>query len=248
MKIKSIIVEDEPHSMSRLKKLLENFEDIEVVGEAFDGDSAIEIVEEKEPDLLFLDINIPEKNGFEVLKNLTFKPKVIFVTAYEKYAVQAFEENAIDYILKPTTVDRLKKAIDKVLSKEKISDDNMLDIIEKVLKKEKYVTRYSIKDKDEIIVLPQDDIYYFKAQEKYTFLCTYDNEYYYDSSLKKIEETMDPLKFVRIHKSYIVSLDSINKLQKLFLREYIVELKDKKKTSLKIGRNYLKDLKDKLNF
>ena len=248
MKMKCIIVEDEPHSMSRMKKLISNFENLELIGEAVDGEEAIQVIEKLEPDLLFLDINIPIKNGFEVLKEITYKPLVIFVTAYDNYAVKAFEENAIDYILKPTTVDRLKISVEKAFKKNIKIDDNLLDTIQKYMKGENGVKRYSIKDKDDIIVIPQEEIYYFKAQEKYTFLCTNDKEYFYDSSLKKIEEQMDSNYFIRIHKSYIVSIEKIKKLQKIFMREYIVELSDKQKTILKVGRNYLSGLKEKLNF
>jgi len=248
MTIKSFIVEDEPHSMSRLKTLLLNFDEIDVIGEAGDGDTAVQKINELKPDLLFLDINIPGKNGLELLQFLSYEPMVIFVTAYEEYAIKAFEENAIDYILKPTTVERLEKSISKVLKNNKKVDENILNILNSIIHKDSYKKRFSIKDDDEILIIPEEDIYYFKAQDKYTFLCTKSREYYYDDSLKNLEETLDPEKFIRIHKSYIVSIDKITKLKKWFLRDFSIELTDENNTVLKVGRSYLPLLKEKLNF
>ncbi|HOO75498.1 MAG: response regulator transcription factor [Thermotogae bacterium] len=248
MTIKSFIVEDEPHSLSRLKTLLLNFDEIDVIGEAGDGDTAVQKINELKPDLLFLDINIPGKNGLELLQFLSYEPMVIFVTAYEEYAIKAFEENAIDYILKPTTVERLEKSISKVLKNNKKVDENILNILNSIIHKDSYKKRFSIKDDDEILIIPEEDIYYFKAQDKYTFLCTKSREYYYDDSLKNLEETLDPEKFIRIHKSYIVSIDKITKLKKWFLRDFSIELTDENNTVLKVGRSYLPLLKEKLNF
>lgn len=248
MTIKSFIVEDEPHSLSRLKTLLLNFDEIDVIGEAGDGDTAVQKINELKPDLLFLDINIPGKNGLELLQFLSYEPMIIFVTAYEEYAIKAFEENAIDYILKPTTVERLEKSISKVLKNNKKVDENILNILNSIIHKDSYKKRFSIKDDDEILIIPEEDIYYFKAQDKYTFLCTKSREYYYDDSLKNLEETLDPEKFIRIHKSYIVSIDKITKLKKWFLRDFSIELTDENNTVLKVGRSYLPLLKEKLNF
>ncbi|MDN5341701.1 MULTISPECIES: LytR/AlgR family response regulator transcription factor [Oceanotoga] len=248
MKIKTLIAEDEPHSMSRMVKILSEFEEIDIVAQASDGNEALNLIKEKSPELLFLDINMPGKTGFEIIQEIDYEPYIIFVTAYEKYAIQAFEENAVDYILKPTNSERVKKSLDKIKEKNQKVDNKMIDILEKIMQKENYMNRFSIKNNDEIILIPEDDVFYFKAQDKYTFLCTYDEEMFFDTSLKKLEEKLNPEKFIRIHKSYIVSLNKINKIQKLFLREYLIELKDKNKTLLKVGRSYLSSLKNELDF
>jgi DNA-binding LytR/AlgR family response regulator len=172
---------------------------------------------------------------------------VIFVTAYEKYALKAFEENAVDYILKPTDKKRLEKSLNRVIDKKQKLDSNMLDMIKGLVKKEEYMTRFSIKGHSEITIILEEDVYYFKAQEKYTFLCTYDEEHFYDSSLKKLETSLNPEKFLRIHKSYIVAMDKVAKIQKQFLRDYIVELSDKEGTILKVGRSYIQDFKSKFD-
>lgn len=247
MTINCIIAEDEPHSLNRLKNMLEDFDYIEVIGEAEDGETAVKEINSKKPDLIFLDINMPGKNGFEVLQEIKYDPMVIFVTAYEKYALKAFEENAVDYILKPTDKKRLEKSLNRVIEKKQKLDSNMLDMIKGLVKKEEYMTRFSIKGHSEITIIPEEDIYYFKAQEKYTFLCTYDKEHFYDASLKKLENSLNPEKFLRIHKSYIVAMDKVAKIQKQFLRDYIVELSDKEGTILKVGRSYIQDFKSKFD-
>lgn len=247
MTISCIIAEDEPHSLNRLKNMLEDFDYIEIVGEAEDGEAAIKEINSKRPDLIFLDINMPGKNGFEVLQEIQYDPMIVFVTAYEKYALKAFEENAVDYILKPMDKSRLEKSLNRVIDKNQKLDSNMLDMLKELIKKEEFITRFSIKGHNEITIIPEEDVYYFKAQEKYTFLCTHDKEHFYDASLKKLESNLNPKKFLRIHKSYIVAMDKVAKIQKQFLRDYIVELSDKEGTILKVGRSYIQNFKAKFD-
>ncbi|OQY10326.1 MAG: hypothetical protein B6I29_01680 [Marinitoga sp. 4572_148] len=211
--IKCVIIEDEEHSLKRLKKMLINFKDIELIGEAMNGDSGINIIEEKRPDLIFLDINMPGKNGFEILKSLSYEPLVIFVTAYQEHAIKAFEENAVDYLLKPFDLKRLKESIKRVIERKQILNRKLVEKISD----NKYINRFSVKHKDIILIIPEEDIYYFKAEDKYVFLCTKDKEYYYDDTLKNLEENLDPEKFIRIHKSYIVSIIHIKKFKKFFV-------------------------------
>ncbi|KLO24120.1 MULTISPECIES: LytR/AlgR family response regulator transcription factor [unclassified Marinitoga] len=239
--IKCIIIEDEERSLNRLKKMLENFESIEIIGESKNGDEAIDLIEEKRPDLLFLDINLPEKSGFEILKNLSYEPLVIFITAYQEYAIKAFEENAIDYLLKPFDLKRLKIAIDRTTERKKLLTKKILDNINI-----QYINKFSVKDRDIILIIPETDVYYFKAEDKYVFLCTKNQEYYYDDTLKNLEMKLDPEKFIRIHKSYIVSIEHIKKFKKFFVRDYILELDNG--TELKIGRSHLNYIKNKFNF
>ena len=248
MIMKTFVVEDEPHSLSRLKTLLSEIQEISIIGQADNGIQAVSEINKLRPELVFMDINLPGKNGFEVISALEYRPKIIFITAYQEYAIKAFEENAVDYLLKPISLERLQSAVNKVIQSNKTLEDNVIDIIKKYMNSEKYLTRFSIKLEDEILILNQQDVFYFKAEDKYVFLCTYDKEYYYDNTLKNLEELLDPSVFLRIHKSYIVSISKIERLKKWFLSEYSVELSDKTKSSLKVGRNFLPALKDKLHF
>jgi DNA-binding LytR/AlgR family response regulator len=242
MLINTIIVEDEEHSLNRLKKLLTNFDYIKLIGEAKSGNEAIDLIEKHKPDLIFLDINLPEKDGFDILKELSYEPLVIFVTAYQEYAIKAFEENAVDYLLKPFDLKRLKISIERVIERKQVINKSLLEKINH----SNYLRKFSVKDRSIISIISEEEIYYFKAEDKYVFLCTKNEEYYYDDTLKKLEEFLDPEKFIRIHKSYIVSIEHIKRFKKYFTRDYILELDNG--VELKIGRSYLHNIKEKFKF
>lgn len=247
MKIRSIIVEDEPHSIERLKYLLKDLKNIQIVGEAQDGKTAIDLINNLKPELIFLDIQLPGTSGFGVLEKTSYPVMVIFVTSYDQYAIKAFEENAVDYILKPTSKERLKKAVERVINLNKRLDENTIEVLKSMFEKSSYMTRFAVKLGDEILIIPQEDVYYFNAEDKYVFLHTYDRKFFYDATLKELEDILDPEIFCRIHKSYIVSINKIKKLKKQFLSEYSAVLDDNK-TILKIGRNYLPKLRKNLKF
>ena len=246
MKVKTILVEDERHSLERLKSLLKNFSEIDIVGEALDGETAVSLIEEKQPDLVFLDIQLPVYNGFEVMERLSCRPQVIFVTSYNQYAIKAFEENAVDYILKPTSKERLEKSIRRI-REGNAPDQGLIDLLKNRIFPE-YQSRFAVKLKDEIIIIPAEEVFYFKAQDRYVFLGTNDTEFIYDATLKQLEESLDPDRFVRIGKSTIVAIDKIDKLSKWFFGEYNLTLKDNKKTVFKVGRTYLPRIREKLKF
>lgn len=245
--LKALVIEDEELSMERLVSILADFQSIEVIGTARSGTDAVAMIDSLKPDLIFLDIELPGDNGFEVLKKVRYSPKVVFVTAYDHYAVEAFEENCIDYILKPFSRERLQKTIDKIQRTDTISNASLLQAINGMIERQKKKNHFAIKDGDDILIIPADDVYYFMAEEKYVFLCTYDREYYYNMTLRELEEILDADRFCRIHKSFIISIDKIQKLHKLFINEYRVILKDKKETPIKVSRNYLPLLKKQLH-
>lgn len=248
MKIRTVIIEDERPAMERMKILLSNFPEIEIIGEAEDGLSAVKLISNLQPDLVFLDIRLPELSGFQVLEKVTNLPKVIFVTAYDEYAIKAFEANAIDYLLKPTSEERVRKAIDKVKSMNERIEPQLLSLLKGMIERNKYSQNFSVKVKDEILLIPVESVYWFHASDKYVFLKTFDAEYFLDLTLKKLDEMLDPEKFVRIHKSIIASATRISKIKKTFTGKYTVVMTDSKKTSLEIGRTYLPLLKEKFHF
>ena len=248
MKIKTFIAEDEGHSLDRLKDLLKQFEELELTGEAYDGREAVEKINQLKPDLIFLDIQMPEFNGFEVLERVQYTPMVIFVTAYNQYAIKAFEDNAIDYILKPTKKERIAKAVRRVIELNRKVDGSIIDKIKQIVQKKQYLKRFTVKSGEEILILPDSEIYFFKAEDKYNFLYTNGQRYFCDFTLKELESSLDPDRFFRIHKSTIVSLDKIKKIKKWFHGNFLVQMKDLNKTKLKISRSYLSSFRDKLNF
>lgn len=246
-RLKTVLIEDEELSLQRLLSLLSGFDSIEVVGTARNGHDAVSLINTIHPDVVFLDIELPGYNGFQVLQYIHSLPKIVFVTAYDQYAVEAFEKNCIDYILKPFSRERLEKTITKLTISTDTNTTQLLEGIAQIFERQKKKNHFAIKEGDDILIIPVEEIYYFMAEEKYVFLCTYDREHYYNLTLKELEETLDPEKFCRIHKSYIVSIDKIHKLHKIFLNEYQVVLKDKKETPIKVSRNYLPILKQQLH-
>ncbi|MCP4726573.1 MAG: response regulator transcription factor [bacterium] len=247
MKLRTVLVEDEIHSLERLKSMLKDFSSIDIVGESSDGETAVKLIDELKPDLLFLDIQLPVYNGFEVLEMLTYKPDVIFITSYNQYAIKAFEENAVDYLLKPTSKERLQKSIDRISTDRNVDDLKLVKLLKSRIFPE-YICRFSVKFGDDIFIIPEDRVLYFKADNKNLFLGTQDREFLYDSTLKELENNLDPEKFLRANKGCIVAVEKVSGFSKWFLGEYHLKLKDKNKTSVKVGRKYLPVFRNKFRF
>ncbi len=244
MQIRTVLVEDEKPAMQRMKMLLGEISEISIEGEASNGRDAVDIINRLRPDLIFVDIRLPEMSGFEVISELGYKPMIIFATAYDNYALKAFEVNSIDYILKPVSRKRIKESVKRVLDRG--AAENMNNFITQMLKKEKIKRRFTVKRNDEIIIIPEDEIYYFQSSDKYIFLNTFDTEYFCSMTLKELEDILDPEKFCRIHKSLIIALDKIHKIEKIVLQDYRVRMSDQKKSLFRISRTFLPQLKEKL--
>jgi DNA-binding LytR/AlgR family response regulator len=248
MTINTLIAEDEQHSLERLRGLLQEFEELRLIGTAADGISAIKKIDDLKPDLVFLDIQMPGANGFEVLDRASHRPMVIFVTAYDKYAIKAFEENAVDYILKPSSKERIAAAVERAIRRSQRIDAQLLESLKNALKEKKYMKRFAVKQGDEILIIPETDVFYFQAESKYIFLYTFNRRYFFEMTLKELDKSLDPALFCRVHKSTIVSLEKVRKLKKWFKSEYIIQLNDEKKSKIKVSRNFTSVLKQRLNF
>jgi two-component system LytT family response regulator len=211
---KTILVEDESLARQRLKKLLSAHEDsIELIGEATDGEEGLVLAESLKPDLIFLDIQMPVKDGFEMLQQLHHKAKIIFTTAFDQYAIKAFEENSIDYLLKPIEKDRLAKSIQKL---KRLDQKNHTHELEQLLSKlnTKSIDTLSVKLGDKIILVSVKEISYFHAEDKYVF-AAHDSgkRHLLNSSLSDLEKTL-PDSFIRIHRSYIINSSFIKEIRK----------------------------------
>ena len=237
MTYRAILIDDEPLALQRLEKLLKPYaEVIELVGKATNGADAIDVIDELKPDVIFLDIQMPELNGFEVLEKITHQPIVIFSTAYDEYALKAFETNSIDYLLKPVDQKRLKKAIDKlnIITGEKF--DDFQTQLKEMLKSVKTPSkRIQVKRGDKIKLIPVSEIYSFSAEDKYTRVKTYDNAYLIDKSLSVLESELDD-NFIRIHRGVIINLNHMEEIVKMFKGNYQVKMKDAEKTVLPVSR------------
>jgi len=247
--MKAIIIEDEKPARDLLKVFLKDFPQIELVDECEDGFKGIKSIQKHNPDLVFLDIQMPKLTGFEVLELLETYPNIIFTTAYDQYALKAFEMNAVDYLLKPFSKDRFKSAIEKVVINEKSEDTEkkkVEGILNLVQEKEEEISRIVVKSGSKISVLPSDSISYIEAQDDYVMLYTKDSKHLKKATMKYYETNLDPNKFIRIHRSYIVNVDVIEKIELLEKESYILLLKDGNK--LKVSRSGYRLLKERLHF
>lgn len=239
---KAIVIDDEPAARRLMKNLLDEYRDVvEVVAEAGNGREALQKIEDLKPDLIFLDIQMPDLTGFEVLERLTHKPNVIFTTAYEQYAIKAFENFSIDYLLKPIKEERLQQSIEKLRSfgrfNQSLDLPGLQDIIRQ-LKTPPKATALPIKTGDRITLLRFENICYLEAQDKYVYVYTTDGiKHLTDQSLTLLAEKLPP-QFYRIQKSYIINKDKIREMHRHFNSRYLFVMDDKEGTRLTSGRTY----------
>jgi two-component system LytT family response regulator len=239
---RAILIDDEPAARRFMRNLLEEHKDVvEIIGEAGSGGEAIEKIEQLKPSLIFLDIQMPDLTGFEVIEKLRHKPNIIFTTAYEQYAIKAFETFSIDYLLKPIREERLHQAIQKLrqFSKQESSIDvaGLQQIIHQ-LKTPQKATALPIRSGDKIVLLRYENIAYMEAQDKYVFIHTYDgHKHLTDQTLATLAEKL-PSQFLRIHKSYIINKERIREMHRHFSSRYLFIMEDKASTRITSGRTY----------
>jgi len=244
--ITAIIIDDEPLALKRLRRLLEKYKEIEIVGEAANGEQGLILIEQLEPALIFLDVEMPVLNGFQMLAKLKHQPKVIFTTAFEEYAIKAFEENSIDYLLKPVELSRLDKAIEKLKrfneGSNSITGIN-IEAVLNALQPKKEIKSIPVRIGDKINLVKTDQIIYFEAKEKYVYIVTEDNrEHLTDFTLASLEEKLSA-PFLRVHRAFIINSDKIKEFYRGFNSTFIVVMKDSKGTRINTGRSYIESIK-----
>jgi len=230
-----------------MKNLLEEHADVvEVIAEAGSGGEAVRKIEELRPDLIFLDIQMPDLTGFEVIEQLSTKPTVIFTTAFEQYAIKAFETFSIDYLLKPIKQERLKQSIEKLRLLGRLNTSINLASLQEVIKQIQAppkTTALTIRTGDRIILLRFDNISYFEAEDKYVLVFTIDGQKYLtDQSLSTLSEKL-PSQFYRIQKSFIINKDKVKEMHRHFNGRYLFIMEDKPATRLTSGRTYHDEIK-----
>jgi two-component system LytT family response regulator len=242
-KIQALIVDDERLARKRIRSLLKNERDVEVVGECADGAEALAAIRKQSPDLVFLDVQMPEMDGFQVLQEVggDRMPAVVFVTAYDKYALRAFEVHALDYLLKPFDEDRFGEALRR--AKEQVLGGSngelhgrLIALIEHLRSGERYVDRLLVKASGRVLFLKTEDIDWIEAAGNYVRLHVGRESHLLRETMNTIETKLDPAHFLRIHRSTIVNLDRIKEMQPWFSGEYVVLLKDG--TELRLSRGY----------
>jgi two-component system LytT family response regulator len=233
--IRTLIVDDEPLARERLRTLLQQESDIEIVGECADGRQAVGAIGTDAPDLVFLDIQMPVLDGFGVLQSLDDRPlpAIIFVTAYDQYALRAFDVHALDYLLKPFTAKRFQKALERARA-ELVRGENgkagfeqrLINLLEDLNGEKRHPKRLVVKSSGRVYFLKIDEIDWIEAEGNYVRLHVGANSHLLRETMKGMEAALDADRFIRIHRSTIVNTERIRELQPLFHGEYAVILND----------------------
>jgi two-component system, LytTR family, response regulator len=242
--IKTIIVDDEPLAREKLRGFLEQEPDVEIIGECRDGREALETIEAEQPDLVFLDVQMPEMDGFEVLEHVEpeIMPTVIFVTAYDQYALKAFDVHAVDYLLKPFDRDRFGEAMGRARAEHERRQAGdvrrqLLALLQDVeSRRDRFPARLVIKTAGRVVFLKVEDVDWIDAAGNYVRIHAGDESHMLRETMGKLEERLDPEKFLRIHRSTIVNIERIRELQQQFHGDYLVVLKNGQRLTL--SRSY----------
>ena len=245
--IRIVLVDDEPLARNLLKEYLADFPQFTIVGECGDGFEAVKVIQQLNPDLIFLDIQMPRINGFETLELLEKKPGVIFTTAFDEYALRAFEMNAIDYLLKPFGPERFAKAVQKFAEgiKEKEAVDR-IDALESVAQKHHDEgTRIVVKNGSNILILPTDQVTYIEAFDDYVKIFHAETFYLKKKTMAYYEEVLRAEKFVRIHRSFILNIDQLTRIEPIDKNNSVALLKNG--TRVPISRTGYTKLREILN-
>lgn len=246
-RISAIIADDEEQLRIYLKKRLNKlWSDLEICGEAKNGIEALDMVKANNPDIAFLDIKMPGFSGIEVAEKIAGRCRIVFITAFDEYAIKAFENEAMDYLLKPITDERLKKTIKRLKKDLKASSDSTTDataILKRLasgLKKENgagYLNWIKVQHGDGIRLIPVDDVVYFKASDKYTVVMTKEGESLIRKTIRDLTDELDPERFWRIHRGTIVNVHCIAKTSRSLSGSSIIKLIDRPEV-LSVSRSY----------
>ena len=232
-KIRTLIVDDEPLARDGVRLHLEDHEDIEIIGECTGGEDAVGRIEADQPDLVFLDIQMPGLDGFGVLEALGPEklPAVIFVTAYDQFALRAFEANALDYLLKPFEAERFDKALERVRvqlrgQNSDVMNERLRNLVATLGGRERFLERMVARTNGRILILRVDDVDWIEAAANYVRVHIGTKQYLVRETMTNLETRLDPEKFLRIHRSVIVRKDRIKELEPLFQGDYSIILVD----------------------
>lgn len=254
--LRVFLVDDEALALARLRRLLRQTGRVEIAGEETDPVTALARLEHERVDALFLDIQMPGLNGFEMLSRMAWQPLVIFTTAYDEYALQAFEVHSIDYLLKPVEAAQLDRALGK-LERLRVSPPSASVDLAPVLAelaaslrepRRGYPSRIASRRGDHIRFIDISRITHFYSQDKLTYAATLDECYVVDRSVGELEEELDPARFVRIHRAVLLNADFIDEIHAWFGGRLLVRLKDGKRTELTVARERVKALRERLGF
>lgn len=237
---KVIIIDDEAPARSLIKEFLQDYEDLVLLEECNNGVDAVTAINTFKPDLIFLDIQMPGLTGFEVLKQLEEMPQVIFSTAYDQYAMKAFEVHAVDYLLKPFKQERFDEAIQKLRNNSKSYLSQIQTLVNSLSEQESYLINILVSVRNKLINIPTDQIVQIKAEGNYARLTTNDGSYLSSYGISKLEEKLNPQQFIRVHRSTIINITSVKEVY-TYPSSYEVVMKNG--DVVKVSRSYLDNIR-----
>ncbi|MDR6782954.1 two-component system LytT family response regulator [Pedobacter africanus] len=223
--MRTILIDDEPLARDVVKHYLSNFPDVEVVAECSDGFEGIKAIGQHQPDFIFLDIQMPKISGFEMLELVEKPPAVIFTTAFDEYAIKAFEVNAIDYLLKPIEQNRFEQAMQKLPARLNNAEVVTQELLEVASLSPAQNNRVVVKKNGVIKIIAVADIHYLEADDDYVKLSTAEGIYHKNKTMSFFERTLDQEQFIRIHRSYIINLAQVTRIELKEKDSYVVLLK-----------------------
>jgi two-component system LytT family response regulator len=249
--IRAIIIDDESLARDLLRDFIREVGGIEIVAECSDGFAGLKAIQEFDPQLIFLDIQMPKLTGFELIELLDKKPEIIFCTAFDQFAIKAFELNAVDYLLKPFSLERFSEAVDKAskrIQSEKSNNetDSVLDKLKEHLNEsDGIISRIVAKTRNTIVVLPVQQVNYIESQDDYVMIYVNGAHYLKQKTLNYYETHLDPKDFLRVHRSYLVRLDQISKIEPYEKSAYVLILKSGDRVPVsRSGYSRLKEVLD----
>jgi len=245
-------LKNEKPARDLIKLYMTDFQELELIGEYTNGFDGLKGINELKPDAIFLDVQMPKLTGFELLEVLEHDPEVIFTTAYDQYAIRAFEQSAVDYLLKPFSKERFSEALGKLAARiknrvEAANSDNGIERIRQHLaESEEKLHRVVIKKSGRIHVISTADIHFLEAQDDYVMIYSAEGKFLKQQTMKYFENHLDPKQFIRVHRSYIANIASIERIEPYEKSNFILILKDGNKVP--VSRSGMQVLKENLDF
>jgi two-component system LytT family response regulator len=253
--MRAFLVDDEALALKRLQRMLAATGRVQILGSSTDPVEAVEAILKAKPDVLFLDIEMPGMNGFQLLSKLDPQPLIVFTTAYDQYALEAFGENSVGYLLKPIEASQLSRVLDKVERMRRGDEPHpeireLLDRIAALAaaggRPPQFPDRLASRTGERVEFVELTRVTHFFASDKLTYAATPAKNYVVDQSIQELEQKLDPRKFIRIHRAILLNLDYVQELHSWFAGRMMVRLKDEKRTELTVARDRVRTLKQSL--
>lgn len=249
--LRTLLVDDEKLARDRLRTFLRGIEDVEIVGEAANGPEAVQLIEAERPDLVFLDIQMPGMDGFGVLRALSHKPEVVFATAYDSYAIKAFEVHAADYLLKPISRDRLTEAVRRVRGRRDsgVPVPDMQELVRSIQHRDRrYSAQLPVHKGRQILILPVENIFWFEVEYRLVYAHTAGERYMTSFTLKDLEDRLDPEVFFRAHKSRLVNLNQVKAIVPWFGGRFKLVMRNPSASEVELSRAQARVLRRRMHW